>query len=234
MKITGIFICNLFSRFFCNKIPPQIMKTKSFLNHLWTLVMLALVAVVFSGCQTVPSHPPTVATENEAHVEGIILRAGDAIKVSFPGSPNLDTAQPIRRDGKIVMPLVGEVEAAGLTPDALQSKLIKLYASQISSSEVLVTLESSSFPVFITGSVVHPGKILSDHPMTALEAVMEAGGPDYNTANMKAVKVSRMEKGEMKSYKLDLKAALDGGKNGKPFYLKPNDIVFVPERFQIF
>ena len=123
---------------------------------------------------------------------------------------------------------------AGLTPGVLQEKLIKLYADQISSKEVVVTVESSSFPVFVTGSVIHPGKINTDHPMTALEAVMEAGGFDYNTANMSSVKISRMENGMMKSYKLDLKKALDGDKNTKPFYLKPNDILFVPERLQIF
>ena len=190
--------------------------------------------LVLTGCQTTNPIPP--ATQNAANnqTESLVLRAGDSIKVSFPGAPNLDTAQPIRRDGKIVMPLVGEVDAAGLTPGVLQEKLIKLYADQISSKEVVVTVESSSFPVFVTGSVIHPGKINTDHPMTALEAVMEAGGFDYNTANMSSVKISRMENGMMKSYKLDLKKALDGDKNTKPFYLKPNDILFVPERLQIF
>ena len=195
---------------------------------------LALALFVLSGCETTASHQTNESASEEARVEGIVLRAGDGVKISFPGSPNLDTTQPIRRDGKIVMPLVGEVEAAGMTPEALQTKLIKLYAPQIASKEILVTIESSSFPVFVTGSVIHPGKILSDHPLTALEAVMEAGGFDYNSADMKAVKVSRMEKGEMKSYKLDLKQALEGGKNGRPFYLKPGDILFVPERLQIF
>ena len=195
---------------------------------------LALALFVLPGCETTASHQTNESASEEARVEGIVLRAGDGVKISFPGSPNLDTTQPIRRDGKIVMPLVGEVEAAGMTPEALQTKLIKLYAPQIASKEILVTIESSSFPVFVTGSVIHPGKILSDHPLTALEAVMEAGGFDYNSADMKAVKVSRMEKGEMKSYKLDLKQALEGGKNGRPFYLKPGDILFVPERLQIF
>lgn len=209
------------------------MKNKPFSKNIWMVVMLSLAVFGLAGCGTLPpahSSPP-VATE-EPKADGIILRAGDGLKISFPGSPNLDTVQPIRRDGKIVLPLVGEVEAAGLSPDALQVKLVKLFESQISSREVLVTLESSSFPIYVTGSVVHPGKIQSDHPITALEAVMEAGGPDYNTANMKSVRISRLEKGEMKSFQINLKEVLDG-KNSKPFYLKPNDIVFVPERFQI-
>ena len=80
---------------------------------------------------------------------------------------------------------------------------------------------------------IHPGKILSDHPITALEAVMEAGGPDYTTANLKAVKVIRNENGTMKNYKVNLKAVLDGD-NTQPFYLKPDDIIYVTERFQMF
>lgn len=188
-------------------------------------------ALAFTGCATNSAALATAA--EKAHSESIILREGDVLKITFPGSPNLDTTQQIRRDGKINLALVGEVEAIGQTPDALQAKLIELYAPQISSKEVNVAVQSSSFPVFVNGSVIHPGKILSDRPLTALEAVMEAGGFDYNTANLKAVKIIRNENGVMKNYQLNLKEILDG-KNNKPFYLKPGDIVFVPERFQMF
>jgi len=187
--------------------------------------------LTFTGCASTKGGKPPATPA--IHSETIILRAGDILEVSFPGSANLDSTQQIRRDGKIVLPLVGEVDAAGISPDALQENLIKLYAAQLSSKEVVVSLKSSSFPVFVTGSVIHPGKILSDHPITALEAVMEAGGPDYTTANLKAVKVIRNENGTMKNYKVNLKAVLDGD-NTQPFYLKPDDIIYVTERFQMF
>lgn len=202
----------------------------TFRTEIFSGIFLAAV-LAFTGCATSDgAKPPPAPT---AHSETIILRAGDILEVSFPGSANLDSTQQIRRDGKIVLPLVGEVDAAGMSPDALQQSLIKLYAAQLSSKEVVVSLKSSSFPVFVTGSVIHPGKILSDHPITALEAVMEAGGPDYTTANLKAVKVIRNENGTMKNYKVNLKAVLDGD-NSQPFYLKPEDIIYVSERFQMF
>ena len=201
---------------------------------LQTAGLLAAAMLVFTGCATTQAEKDSLtAAAKQSRSEMIVLREGDVLKISFPGSANLDTIQPIRRDGRIAMPLIGEVDAAGLTPDGLQEKLIKLYASQISTKEVIVFVQSSSFPVFVSGSVVHPGKILSDHPITALEAVMEAGGFDYNTANLKSVKVIRNENGVMKNYTLDLKSILDGKAN-KPFYLKPSDIVYVPERLQIF
>lgn len=234
INVAGIFISNLLSALLFD-ITMHIMKIKNLFRWFCVAGMLTAAAAGLSGCQTAPTAAAGAASE-EARIEGIILRAGDTIKIAFPAAPNLDTAQPIRRDGKIVMPLVGEVEAAGLTPNVLQTNLIKLYKSQIASSEIVVTVESSSFPVFVTGAVVHSGKINSDHPITALEAVMEAGGFDYNTADMKHVKISRMEKGEMKHYVLNLKEELEGGagKQSKPFYLKPNDIVFVPQKLQIF
>ena len=204
------------------------MKNKS-LN---LLVGLLAGAVVFlTGCATAPTTPTGANGKDDSAL--IILREGDVVKISFPGAANLDTTQQIRRDGKIAMNLIGEVEAAGLPPEGLQKKLIELYASQIGSKEITVALQTSAFPIFVNGAVVHPGKVMSDHPITALEAVMEAGGFTTATANMKEVKVIRNEGGKLKNYSLNLKEILDG-KSDKSFYLKPGDIIFVPERFQMF
>jgi polysaccharide export outer membrane protein len=193
--------------------------------------LLVLAAVAFTGCVTEP--PSVIANAGKGGSDLVILREGDTVKISFPSAPNLDATQQIRRDGKISLSLVGEVDAVGLTPDGLREKLAALVGPQIGSKEVNVALQTSTFPVFVNGSVMRPGKILSDHPITALEAVMEAGGFNSETANMKAVKVSRIEDGKYKNYQLNLKEILDG-KNSQPFYLKPGDIVFVPERFQMF
>ena len=197
--------------------------------------LILAAATLFTGCDTMPTGVPasTKPTMDKPHSELIILREGDVLKITFPGSPNLDTVQPIRRDGKLNLPLIGEVEAAGVSPADLQDKLVQAYASQISTKEVIVQVQSSTFPVFVSGAVVHPGKVLSDHPMTALEAVMEAGGFDYNTADMRHVKIVREEDGVMQHFIVDLKAVLEG-KETRPFYLKPKDIVYVPERFSPF
>ena len=108
-----------------------------------------------------------------------------------------------------------------------------LYAPQLVTKQVVVELMTSSFPVYITGMVVRPGKILSDHPITALEAIMEAGGPDYDKANLKGVVVIRREGNTMKHYTLNLQSVLDG-KQSEPFYLEPDDILYLPERLTMF
>ncbi|MGO9244811.1 MAG: polysaccharide biosynthesis/export family protein [Verrucomicrobiia bacterium] len=194
-----------------------------------TLAVAILTAV--AGCQTTQTNAP-VQTATD-HSEAIVLREGDVLKITFPGAPNLNDSQQIRRDGKIALSMVGEVVAAGLTPADLEKEILKLYSSQLVTKEVTVTVTSSSFPIFVTGAVIRPGKILSDHPITALEAIMEAGGFDYTKADLGHVRVVRTEKAGTKNYTLNLKEALQA-KQSTPFYLKPSDIVYVPEKFSWF
>lgn len=163
----------------------------------------------------------------------VTLREGDILKITFPGSPSLNTVATIRKDGIVSLPLVGEIKAAGLTPDELDKKLIELYSPQLTTKEVSVEVQSSAFPIYVTGAVLRPGKIMSDHSITALEAVMEAGGFDYTKADMKHVVVIRKVADGTKNYVLDLKAVMDG-KSGESFYLKPSDIIFVQEKFNWF
>jgi polysaccharide export outer membrane protein len=196
----------------------------------FTLALLALVTI--TGCQTDES-ALNMSTQTSNTNQVVTLREGDVLKITFPGSPSLNTVQPIREDGMLSLPLVGEVKAAGNTPTELDQKLVDLYASQLTTGQVNVEVQSSSFPIYITGAVLRPGKIVSEHPITALEAVMEAGGFNYGKANMKAVVVIRKEEGGTKKYTLNLKSVMEG-ETSKPFYLKPADIVFVPERFNWF
>lgn len=197
----------------------------------WRATGLAILFAL-AGCETPP--PPSSGAEQQ-HAE-LVLREGDAVKISFPGTPNLDAPeQVIRRDGKITLPIVGEVTAADLTPTQLQNVLIGLYADQLVSKEVIVTVVSSNFFVFVDGSVNRPGKVAADHPLTVLEAVMEAGGFDYTKANMHKIMIIRHKRGSAgyDYITLDMKGIMDGKKTSL-FYLEPDDIVHVPEKFSWF
>jgi polysaccharide export outer membrane protein len=200
------------------------------------LAVLALAA----GCETeplfIPPDEPLLTSpvqQNTNATEVITLREGDVLKISFPANANLNTTQPIRRDGMISMLLIGEVKAVGKTPTELEKDLADLYSTQLLSKEVTVEVQSSSFPVYVSGSVLRPGKVISDHPITALEAVMEAGGYDNTKANLKRVTIIRHEGKSTRNYIVNLKRVVDG-KASESFYLKPGDIVIVPERFSWF
>jgi polysaccharide export outer membrane protein len=208
------------------------------LSALWgQRLLLFFVIIIIGGCKTdefanIPGQPNPQSSGSSAvqQVPSMVLREGDTVSVSLPSSPTLDNTQQIRPDGKIVLPLVGEVTAAGKTPEDLQNELLKLYQPQVAAKQVIVTVQSPNIPVYVTGAVIHPGPVTVNHPISALEAVMEAGGFDYTKANLKAVIVVRQEKDRSVRYKLDLKKALSGSM-GAPFYLHPFDIVYVPERF---
>ncbi len=185
-----------------------------------------------TGCQT-PPQPTSTLEEQRAEIK---LREGDTIRVSFPGAPNLDTQpQPIRRDGKITIAMAGELTAVGLTPTELQNQILAKIGDQLLTKEVLVSVVSSTFAVYVDGPVLRPGKIIADHPITVMEAIMEAGGFDYEKADMKNVKILR-HKGQTKDYTyfiLDLKRVLDGEQKDL-FYLEPGDMVHVQQKFSWF
>ncbi len=196
---------------------------------LLTLMAVGLMAAT-TGCQTT-STPGTAAAG--ADFKALEMREGDTVRIAFPAAPNLDTTRQIRRDGKVVIPSLGEVDAVGLTPADLEKRILQVFGGQLVTKQVSVTLLTSSYPVFVTGAVVRPGKIETLRPLTALEAIMEAGGFDQARANLEAVRVIRNEADGMKHYTLNLRAVL-AGKETKPFYLKPSDIVVVPEKFNWF
>src|SRR5256886_11207507 len=188
--------------------------------------LVCVVVVPLSGCRT-----ETRLYDTElVPYRSVKLREGDVLSISFPGSPNLNvTAQPIRRDGTITLQLVGEVTAAGKTPAELEKELLKLYEPQLSLKQISVTVQSSAYPVFVSGSVVHPGKIQVDRPITDLEAIMEAGGFDPVQANMRSVGGLRYGDRPLENYIRELKHVIEG-KSSQLLPLRPSDIVYVPEK----
>jgi polysaccharide export outer membrane protein len=199
------------------------------------MALIGIVAAVgLAGCASSgPSYQDMLKITDDKPVQpdAIILREGDVVGISFPSNPALKSdVQQIRRDGKITLGRIGEIDAAGKTVKALQEELLKKYNEEMAVQEVTVSVQSSTFPIYVTGAVLRPGKILSDRPLTALDAIMEAGGPDYTRANLKAVKIIRNVNGMMEHYKLNLDAVLKG-EDSQTFYLKPYDIIYVPERF---
>jgi polysaccharide export outer membrane protein len=207
----------------------------------WLMSMLAILFYT-AGCATdksMYSNSPQASDSQiskpskAAQTEPLLLQEGDVVNISFPGSSTLNTTEQIRRDGKIVIPLIGEVTAAGMTPVQLQDELIKLYAPLVATKQIIVTIQSSTYTVYVSGAVLRPGPVKSDRPITVLDAIMEAGGFDTTKANLKAVVVVRQGKDETTKYTLNLAEAMKGAKQ-KPFILQPSDIVFVPEKFTWF
>lgn len=214
----------------------------------WRMLMACLllgVTLFAAGCQSPGSfaNPDSLAGQAEnpaavvpryleirmANYATNSLQEGDIVSINFQYATNFNAIQKITLDGVLNLETVGPVKAAGKTVTDLQTELAKLYKPQVKDDVVTVKLISSGNSIYISGAVVRPGKIPMDRPMTALEAIMEAGGFDPNRAKLSQVIVLRIEEGKQKTYQLNLKKALRGG-DEEPFYLKPFDIVHVPTK----
>ena len=186
--------------------------------------MFAAVALV--GCGDMSPAPVVPAEAYQSKPSGN-LAAGDEISVSFSGAPELNTKQKIQPNGKVSLPTVGDVTAAGRTINSLQSTLTSLYQPHLQDPTVVVSLETAAAGVYVTGEVLRPGKIPLDRPMSAFEAVMESGG-FTKLANPKKVIVVRNQGGKNQRYVLNMNDAFIGADSGS-FYLRPFDTIFVTQ-----
>jgi polysaccharide biosynthesis/export protein len=193
--------------------------------HISSGVALCLVLLASAGCQSLPA--PTRIGQADAEPPPVVLLPGDELEVTFFGAADLSTIQKIRRDGKISLKLVDPVEAAGLTTEELERKLAKLYEEQLQIKAISVSVRNPA-TVLVAGSVLTPGPVEMNRPMTVLEAVMESGGFDERAAEVRSVIVIRHENGKRNGYVFDFKSALAGVGADKSFYLRPHDIVYVP------
>lgn len=157
----------------------------------------------------------------------VSLVPGDVVKLTFPGSAELDESQKIQTDGRINLPMIGQVIAAGKTISQLQGELSARYKPQLQNTEVVVTLDSSVIPVIVSGAVEKPGKLFFDRPTTVFQAIMEAGGVN-EFGNLKNVHLIRITNGQQETHTLNLKPTLQGTTT-RAVYVKNGDIIYVPE-----
>jgi protein involved in polysaccharide export with SLBB domain len=208
------------------KMNVQVSVRESLRSLAWFFLAMVVVLTGGTGCQTAP---PVAVSDTVPYLD-VRLREGDTLKISFPGAPNLDSTYQIRRDGKITLTLGGEITAAGLTPTELEKEILRVYEAQLAVKQVVVLATSSGYPIYVSGAVLRPGKLTIERPITVVEAIMEAGGFDRAKADPKKVSILRQIDGKSMTFKVDVQAMIDG-KQPKPFYLKPSDIVTVPEKF---
>ena len=157
----------------------------------------------------------------------VTLLPGDVVRLTFTGAPELNQSQRIRADGKLSLPLVGEVTAGGKSIGQLQGELAELYKSQLKTSDVSVSLESSVTTVVVSGAVAKPGKVVFDRPTTVFQAIMESGGAT-EFGNLSRVRLVRTIHGVQQSQVMDLRPTLRGHAT-RAFYVRDGDIIYVPQ-----
>jgi polysaccharide export outer membrane protein len=209
-------------------IRPTGSKQRAQVRVLWRALLfcagLLIVSISLSSCAT----PGTAFPPEQALAPtSVNIVAGDVVKLTFSGAPELNQSQKIRADGKINLPLIGEVDAAGKTIGSLQSELAFKYKSQLQNTTVVVTLESSITQVVVSGAVSKPAKLSFDRPTTVFQALMEAGGVN-EFGSLKRVHLIRITNGEQHTQILDLSATMSG-QTTRPYYVKDGDVIYIPQ-----
>ena len=182
---------------------------------------LVFAALTCGGCQSpLPPlpNPPGPKT-------AVRLSPGDVIKASYADETIPDQTQKIRRDGKVSLPLIGEVTAAGKRVIDFQHELVRRYEGQLESNEVLVTLENGTATVTVAGFANKPGAYGFDRPTTVYQAVMQAGGvSDYGSASN--IHLTRIINGVQRSETVNLRPTIRGDAT-KPTYVEDGDVIYI-------
>ena len=156
-----------------------------------------------------------------------VIGSDDQMHITVWKETDLTETVPVRPDGKISMPLIGEVQAAGLTPVQLQNSITEKLKKYISDPRVTVVVTAmNSRRVFVTGEVVHTGSVVLLPNMTVLQALSAAGFTQF--ANLKGIYVLRMENGKQVKYPFNYKDVVKGKHIEQNIALKRGDTVVVP------
>jgi polysaccharide biosynthesis/export protein len=156
-----------------------------------------------------------------------VIGADDSLHISVWKEPDLTETLPVRPDGKISLPLLNDVTAAGLTPtqlaDAITTKLKKYMADP---RVTVVVTAMNSQRVYVLGEVMHTGTMTLQPNMTVLQALASAGFTQF--ANTKGIYVLRSENGKQQKIPVNYKALLKGASIDQNLVLKPGDTIVVP------
>jgi len=193
-----------------------------------------LSALVLAACSNtgVISDLPNLPKENI--IGEYTLGVGDELQVNVWKNQELSMQVPVRPDGKISLPLVGDVAAQGLTANQLADNLTAALTTYIRSPQVNVIVTNAGsvdylLRVRVTGAVNNPVSLPHKDGMTVLDLVLEAGGPTQYASTNRA-KLYRKTGDDVKVYPIRLNDILNKGKLSTNYTLAPSDIVTVPER----
>jgi protein involved in polysaccharide export with SLBB domain len=158
----------------------------------------------------------------------LVLKPGDTVQVLYTYWPDLDSAQQIRPDGKIALKMVGDVDAGGKTPAQLRETLHTVYADKLKDPDISVVVAGlGTNQVFVGGEVLQPGLIPITGPLTLLEAVMFAGGPNNRSARLRDVILVREKDGVRYARTVDLRDSFNQSES-ESIPLQPYDVIFIP------
>ncbi|MGI9436387.1 MAG: XrtA/PEP-CTERM system exopolysaccharide export protein [Geminicoccaceae bacterium] len=193
--------------------------------------LMGLVAFVIAGCETQPP-PPELSEADILDAPEYVIAPLDTVQIFVWRAPDLSVTVPVRPDGRITMPLVEDMQAAGKTPTVLARDIENAIRPFVQEPKASVVVEGfadqTGQMVKVIGEVARPVTVHYQLHMSVLDVLAEAQGlTEYADGN--DAKLIRKEGGSERTYRLRLKDLLDGGKMSANAKVRPGDLIVVPK-----
>jgi polysaccharide export outer membrane protein len=197
---------------------------------------VVVAATLVAGCASSPRPVPTGALlaanagpAQPATPPSYIIQPGDVLIIKFEFHTEHDQEVTVRPDGGLVLPLVGDVKAAGLNPGQLAAELAPRYGRTLRDPKIAVRLKSTTLNrVYVGGEVNKPGFVVYRPGLTAVQALMEAGGPKRTAALDEVVLVKKVDETRYQATTLDVAKIIESGETTDKLLVAPTDVLFVP------
>lgn len=195
------------------------------LSH--TLLCLVAAAIIGAGS--------AAAQDTAAQDEGYRINGGDLLHISVYGEPNLDKDVPVQPDGGIAFPLVGNLNARGMTLKELQQQIAtnlreSQYFPNLTDNEVTVSMvKATGNSVSVVGQVRQPGTFAYDTQLDVMQALSLAGGLTPFASKSKIKILRRDHAGTQTAILFDYSDVEDGEQLEKNILLRGGDVVVVPQ-----
>jgi polysaccharide export outer membrane protein len=202
------------------------------MRHATRLLRIIAALAVLSVCSLRAAEPEDVTP---LPVKTYHIGVDDRVMVSVWRNPDLSVTVPVRPDGRISLPLIGDVAAGGRTPEEVAADVKQRLATYIRDPQVAVVmtdLRSIEYlsRVRVTGAVHQPISITYRQGMTVLDAVLAAGGPNEFAWGDRTQLYRKNKDGGTKSFDVRLDKIMKKGDLTTNLSLEPGDIITVPER----
>lgn len=193
---------------------------------------LILAVALLAGAPTAPGpeQQPVAQTAPSAVAlpDDYVVGAEDVLGVVFWREAELSGDVTVRPDGRVTLPVIGELQAAGLRPEELKKQIETAAAKYVTEPNVTVVVRTiNSRRVFVTGRVTTPGVHLLKGPLTVMQAIALSGGVT-EFADAKNIKVLRIVDGKSVTLPFNYKDVVRGRKLEQNILLLPGDTVVVP------
>lgn len=208
------------------------------MNSHWKLLLVVVITGLTSSLSAqsqiaetsaIPSTSGNVSNVIPGHGSDYIIGSDDVLSISVWKEPELTRTVPVRPDGKITLPLIGDIQASGLTPRTLQENITAGLKSYVSSPEVTVIVQEVKSSKFnIVGEIAKPGSYPLSEPTTVLDAIALGGGLRDFAKRTHIYVLRNNTDGTHAKLPFDYKEVIKGKKLSQNVELHPGDTIVVP------